>query len=175
MTDLIVVVRGLINDPTGAEQAFTDEVIQNELDLNRFYNSSLPLIPLPNPDGSIYKWRIQTPHWEKDAVLSDTAGTVLVPDTANYIAGLFTFNEAHEELVITGFCYDVYAVCADLLLFWAGRIEQDITKFSADGSSFEFADTAQSKVALASQFAAKSLKYGGVRVIAMVRNDHVID
>jgi hypothetical protein len=177
MVDLIELVRGLINDPAveGGQPEFTDEQIQNELDIEREYFHNLELIPLPNPDGTINKWHAPSNYWDKGAVISDSAGTVLMPSEASYIAGQFTLTEEKDELGLTGFCYDVFAVCSGLLTIWAGRIGRDITKFSADGSSYEFAGEVEGKLKLASLYTKKSKKYGGLKVLGMVRNDHVID
>lgn len=175
MTELVDLVRLLINDPTGTETEFTDDEIRNNLDLVRTYYSKTTLIALPEPDDLVYKWNAPFPYWDKDAVISDSAGTVLLPEQANYIAGQFVLDEAYDDLAITGYCYDVYAVSADLLTIWAGRIGRDITKFSADGSSYEFAGEVESKKAMAKMYAEKSIRYGGVRVVGMVRNDYVTD
>lgn len=175
LADLIELVRGLINDPAGADQQFTDAKIQDELLSEREYYYHLRLQPLPDPDGTIYQWHAPLTYWDKNAVISDTAGTAFVPSDASYIAGQFTLNEAQDDLVITGFCYDVYAVAANLLTLWAGRIGRDITKFSADGSSYEFDGEVENKLKLASLYKEKSKRYGGLRVIGMVRNDHTID
>ena len=172
MADLIELVRGLINDPTGTDSQFTDEEIQNKLDIEREYHNSLALIPLPEPDKTVYKWHAPFHYWDKGVVLSDSVGTVFVPSQANYLAGQFTLDEAKDEVVITGFCYDVYAVSADLLVLWAGRIEREVTKFSADGSSFEFAGESESKLKLAYSYNKRSKKFGGAKVVGMVRNDH---
>lgn len=172
LTDLILMVRGLINDPVGPDEQFADEAIQSELDIEKQYHSRLKLIPLPDPDGAIYKWRSPVKYWDKNAVISNSAGVTIVPEQADYIAGLFTLSEARNEAEITGFCYDVYAVSANLLTLWAGRIERDITKFSADGSSFEFAGEVNGKLNLASIYAKKSRSYGGAAVIGLMRNDH---
>ena len=173
MTSLITLVRGLINDPAGVGAQFTDEDIQQNLDDHREYILNEELDPLPQPDETTYlKWQSSRKHWESDVIFVDPAGTALVPDTANYINGYFTFASHCDQVYANGFCYDVYAACAMLLMTWAGRIEQDITKFSADGSSYEFAGQKDSKLAMASEYAKKSKAYGSVRSIGMVRNDH---
>lgn len=170
MTDLIALVRGLIGD-NEPEPAFTDDEIESYLDLRRDYVLKELLTALPAPDGSQTKWQAAHRYWEADVALTDPAGTVLLPETSDPKSGYFTFSESQSAVYATGFTYDVYAASAELLTVWAGRIEQDITKFSADGSSFEFAGVRDSKLKLASEYKAKSAAFGSVRSVRMIRDD----
>ena len=176
MTGLITLVRGLINDPAGASQEFYDEDIQEQLDEQREYIHLGELTPLLQPDG-ITQLKFQSPYkyWESDIALTDSAGTVLTPTTSDPKSGYFTFTISQNEVYATGFVYDVYAASAVLLTLWAGRIEQDVTKFSADGSSFEFEGLGNSKLKLASQYKAKSTRFGAIHTARMVRDDYNTD
>ncbi len=174
MTSLITLVRGLINDPQSATAQFTDEAIQEQLDNDREYVLLTELSPLKQPDGlTQLKFQSQYKYWETDVALTNAAGTVLTPTTSDPKAGYFTFTTSQDAVYATGFTYDVYAASAVLLTFWAGRIEQDIVKFSADGSSYEFEGSANSKLKLAAQYRAKSTRFGALQTIRMVRDDHV--
>jgi len=172
MTGLITLVRGLINDPAGASQAFTDEDIQEQLDEVREYVRLDTLTPYAEPDDSQLKFQSPYKYWESGLVLTDPAGTVLTPSTSDLKSGYFTFLTSQEAVDATGFTYDVYAASAVLLTLWAGRIEQDLTKFSADGSSYEFEGLGNSKLKLASQYKAKSPRFGAIQTARMVRDDH---
>lgn len=175
MTGLITLVRGLIDDPAGTDATFTDEYIQQQLDAQREYALNEKLEALPEPDESTYlKWSSSHKHWQTDVAFTDPAGTVLVPESADYLNGYFTFGSHCYQVYATGFHFDVYAACVTLLMVWAGRIEQDITKFSADGSSYEFAGERESKLTLANEYARISGKFG-MKSIRMVRDDHFIN
>ena len=171
MANLITLVRGLINDPVGATQQFSDDAIQAQLDLHRDYLLKEALTALPAPDGSQLKWQSAKRNWEADLTLTNPAGTALTPESSDPISGYFTFAESQVAVYATGFTYDPYAAAGELLTIWAGRIEQDITKFSADGSSFEFAGLRDSKLQLAKEYMAKSKAFGSIRSVKMVRDD----
>lgn len=171
MDTLIGLVRVLINDPLSANSQFMDDEIEAQLDLARAWKVER-LQPLPIV-GSLNgtRWQSVNKYWESDVELSNGAGEVIVPDQLDSNAGYFVFAESQDEVTASGFTYDVFAASAELLTVWAGRIEQDITKFSADGSSFEFASVMQSKLKQAESYRAQSKKYGGIRTAKMVRDD----
>jgi hypothetical protein len=173
MTNLITLVRGLINDPVSVTAQFSDDAIQEQLDTQREYVRVNELTPYAEPDG-ITQLKFQSPYkyWESDLVLTNPAGTVLTPTTSDPKGGYFTFTVSQTGVYATGFTYDVYAASAVLLTLWAGRIEQDITKFSADGSSYEFEGVAQGKLKLAREYASKSLRFGAMQSVRMIRDDY---
>lgn len=173
MASLITLVRGLINDPVSVTAQFTDDEIQTQLDELREYVRLGELTPLVNPDG-ITQQKFQSPYkyWESDVSITDSAGTALTPTTSDPKGGYFTFTTSQAAVYATGFTYDVYAASAVLLTLWAGRIEQDVTKFSADGSSYEFEGLGNSKLKLAAEYKAKSSRYGAIQTVRMIRDDH---
>lgn len=173
MTSLITLVREMINDPRGEEAQFTDEQVQTQLDELREYIHLTELTPLMEPDGiTKLKFQSQYKNWESDVAITNFAGTVLTPTTSDPKGGYFTFSTSQAAVYATGFTYDAYATSAVLLRLWAGRIEQDITKFSADGGSFEFEGMREAKVKLASQYETKSTRYGAAQTVRMIRDDH---
>lgn len=171
MAGLITLVRGLINDPVGQTAQFADEDLQAQLDQHREYVLQDALTPYPQPDGTQLKWQSPYKYWETDLVLTDPAGTALTPTTSDPNGGYFTFAESQEAVDATGFVYDVYAASAVLLTLWAGRIGQDIDKFSADGSSYEFVGLQNSKLKQASEYFARSSHFGEITTVRMVRDD----
>ena len=175
MASIITLVRGLINDPAGASQQFTDEAIEDQLDLAREYHHISALTALPEPAGTQLKFKSEHRYWESDVSLSDPAGTVLSPTSSDPISGYFVFGSTQTGVYATGFTYDVYAASAELLSLWAGRIEQDILKFSADGSSYEFSGFREAKLRLAAQYMARSSAFGAIASVGLVRDDHYVD
>lgn len=173
MAGLITLVRGLINDPVSVTSQFTDEAIQEQLDEQREYVHTELLTPYVQPDGiTQLKFQSQYKYWESDVALTDSAGTALTPTTSDLKSGYFTFTTTQDAVYATGFTYDVYAASAVLLTLWAGRIEQDIVKFSADGSSYEFDGLGNSKLKLAAQYNAKSTRFGLAQSVRMIRDDY---
>ena len=174
MAGLITLVRGLINDPAGASQQFTDDAIEDQLDLTRTYRLKEELTALPEPAGTQLKFQSAYRYWESDLSLTNSAGTVLSPTSSDPISGYFVFGSTQVSVYATGFTYDVYAASAELLSLWAGSIEQDILKFSADGSSYEFSGIREAKLRLAAQYKARSNAFGATSA-TMVRDDHYVD
>lgn len=170
MAKLITLVRGLINDPAGAAQTFTDDQIQEELDFYRLYKNDT-LTPLKNQADAVIGWQSAYRHWEDGAALVDDTLTTLSPATADPLQGFWTFAVNPTSVYVSGWVYDVYASAAELLTLWAGRLVNDITKFSADGSSYEFGSVKGQKLALAAQYMARSTTMGGPQSVEMVRND----
>jgi uncharacterized protein (DUF2237 family) len=171
MASIITLVRGLINDPAGASQQFTDDAIEDQLDLTRTYRLKEELTALAEPAGTQLKFQSAYRYWESDLSLTNPAGTVLSPTSSDPISGYFVFGSTQTGVYATGFTYDVYAASAELLTLWAGRIEQDILKFSADGSSYEFSGIRDAKLRLAAQYKARSSTFG-MTSATMVRDDH---
>jgi len=171
MASIITLVRGLINDPAGASQQFTDDAIEDRLDLTRTYRLKEELTALAEPAGTQLKFQSAYRYWESDLSLTNPAGTVLSPTSSDPISGYFVFGSTQSAVYATGFTYDVYAAAAELLTLWAGRIEQDVLKFSADGSSYEFSGVRDAKLRLAAQYRARSSTFGMMSA-TMVRDDH---
>lgn len=180
LADLIVLVRQYIGDGSSdpRDWTFQDEQIQAHLDQTRAYHDNAELDPLGQAgDTKLFSSSIK--FWELGVVVRDPEGSQLALDSeaSNLIAGHFVLeNNTPAAAFVSGWSYDIYAVCADLLVLWAGRLEQDITKFSADGSSFEFAGATKGKLALAADFRAKSdamfsRGLGDIQTVTMVRND----
>ena len=175
MASIITLVRGLINDPAGASQQFTDDAIEDRLDLTRTYRLKEELTALAEPAGTQLKFQSAYRYWESDLSLTNPAGTVLSPTSSDPISGYFVFGSTQSAVYATGFTYDVYAASAELLSLWAGSIEQDILKFSADGSSYEFSGIREAKLRLAAQYMARSSAFGAIASVGLVRDDHYVD
>ena len=170
MATLITLTRGLINDPVGASQAFTDEQVQDGLDNYKLYTNDV-LAALKNQADAVVGWQSSWRYWEGGLSLVDEALVALTPATADLIQGYWTFAVNPSSVYASGWVYDVYASAAELLTFWAGKLGSEITKFSADGSSYEFDLVKNQKLALAAQYMAKSSTMGGAKSVEMVRND----
>ena len=180
LADLIALVRQYIGDGSSdpRDWTFQDEQIQAHLDQTRAYHDNAELDPLGQAgDTKLFSSSIK--FWELGVVVRDPEGSQLALDSeaSNLIAGHFVLeNYTPAAAYVSGWSYDLYAVCADLLVLWAGRLEQDITKFSADGSSYEFAGATKGKLALAADFRAKSdamfsRGLGDIQTVMRVRND----
>ena len=171
MAKLIALVRGLINDHAGTAQIFTDDQIQEHLDYCRLYMND-ELTNLKNQSNAVIGWQSSNRYWEDTAVLVDGSSTILSALSSDPITSYWTFTVNPSSVFVSGLVYDVYAAAAELLTLWAGKLgSSEVTKFSADGSSYEFGSSINQKLALASQYMAKSSILGGPRTAEMVRND----
>jgi len=140
MTDLIAFVRLLINDPSSAANpSFTDEEIQSRLDMNclRIKARNVDSEGTLQTNG-FYKWiEFDAPlgFWETDVVLQRFEGTIVTPDVANYMTGVFTFTNGLnvDELRITGQTYNVYGAAASLMQTMISSMRAQFSAFSVDG------------------------------------------
>jgi hypothetical protein len=190
MSDLIALVRTMINDPNTGTPQFTDQDIQNRLDASRDdirYEQLKEAPSIVNAAStnnqaqfvyadyhSRYQW------WEADVVLQgDLSGNfwkVIAPAASDYTTGYWQFQltpfvngTAPGQLppvYATGKVYDPYCASADLLEFLAAKwaLSFDIM---VNGQKF-----LQSQAADALQKVAKTYRMQQKpRVMRMVRSD----
>lgn len=167
MTQIIDFVRVLMHDPAGANAQYSGEQIQEQLDLMRIYTNDR-LSPCGEP---IAGWQSDYRYWENDTQVSDGIANNLSPLSADPMHGYWTFGSNPAAVYASGWVHDPYGAAAELLSIWAGALGSEVTKFSADGSSYEFGSIKNEKLKLAAQYRAKSLTMGGVKSVRMVRDD----
>ncbi len=171
MTDLIALVRLMINDPSGSGSQFQDLDIQNRLDASRddVRYESLAIAPSivnnasTNNEAqtifadyySAYQW------WEADIVLQAYTGgaawVVVTPVASDYIVGHFQFETnvfvscsvpgQLPPVFATGKVYDCNCAAADLLEFWGASLAgaYDVT---VDGQSLRRSQLMTAKFAV---------------------------
>lgn len=175
MNDLISRVRLLIGDPSGASQQFTDQNIQDMLDLGRVnvVNALLrPAVTLTSNGVLNYTdYYADIGNWESDVVIQNGSFTILTDMSASdYLTGHWTWNLASPgkipPLFITGKYYDLYGASADLLEMWAATWARSYN-FTADGQSFQRSQAAQMMLTQAKQYRKQAL----VHTIPMIRSD----
>lgn len=176
MSDLIAFVRELIFDPSDGDTKFTDQYIQDQLDLNRLdlYTEWLKSADTLTTEGTI-EWHdffAPVPHWETDYVIQQLDGDVVTPDNAYPMIGKFNFT-AHqtEPLAITGKAYNVYRVAGNLMTTWIAEQRSDILSWTADGTTIRKANAISHMSGLARQYLAMAWGFGGSSQIKLVRKD----
>lgn len=130
MAPLITKVRELIDDPTGANQALTDEQIQDALDRSRKEIRYGELQALETRTAGTIEHRdyiagnLGSP-WEV-ATLYSSSWAALNPQTVDLIAGRWTF-AAHQAgpVYISGWVYDLYKAAAEACEMWAAKVKFD--------------------------------------------------
>lgn len=160
MSDLITLVRLMINDPSGPNQQFSDQQVQDRLDTGRddIRYESLTIAPSivnnSNTAGqaqtifadyySRYQW------WEADITLqayyNGQAWVVVTPVASDLIVGHWQFETdvfntgtvpgQLPPVFATGKIYDPYRAAADLLDFWAATV-MTAYDFTADGQTLK--------------------------------------
>jgi len=176
MSYIITFVRELINDPAGASQKYTDQQIQDRLDLNRLdlYASDLKPADTLATDGTIdwLDWYARLPFWETDYQIQEVDGTNKTADTAEPLIGKFHFN-THQEvpLVITGKVYNVYGVAATLMTTWIAEIRAQIQSWTADGTTVQRIGQVSSMQQLASKYFQMAWGWGDSTQVKLVRKD----
>lgn len=174
MTALITRVRSLIADPSGAGEVFSDDTIQEALDITRLNVRYAQLRPAPSITGAgvitYTDYWADIGDWEADVTLWNGAFTEVTPATADLVTGHWTFDVAAPgqvpPLFILGKSYDAYAASADLLDRWSAMLAGDYD-FSGAGQSFRRSQAFQAK----SDLAARYRRLARVHSIPMIRND----
>ena len=157
MAPLINRVRGLIGDPAGPEQAFTDDEVQAALDRTQLLVRYAPLRPLPSLlPGGIVEYRdhvADLTDWEDGELLTDAAYQPVTPVMADRLAGRWSFASpgVNPPVLLTGATYDVFGAAADLLEAWAAKVKLDFD-FTADGQSFARSQKAKALLELAASY-----------------------
>lgn len=142
MADLIALVRGLIYDPTGASQVFSDDQVQAALDDRRtdVYHLSL------SEQGQIGAGGVTTyqnyyagvRHWEGGETVQDGSWATITPTTVDRVRGVWNFASGHlPPVYVTGSHYDVHGAAADLVDQWLSRLALTTYDFSADGADYK--------------------------------------
>ena len=177
MAYLITFVRELINDPAGADQVFTDQQIQDRLDLNRLdrYAEKLKEADTLTASGSI-EWHdffSKLPFWETDLLIQDPDGDTKTPDVSEPLIGKFHFNAAQNELplLITGKVYNVYGVAATLATMLVAELRAQIMSWTADGTTVTRIGQVQNLQKLAEKYYAMSWGWGDSTQVKLVRKD----
>lgn len=173
---LITFVRELINDPAGASQKFTDQQIQDRLDLNRLdlYGDILKSPGTLDTDGTIdYKdFYARLPFWETDYTVQKLSGALNAPTSAEPLIGRFQYaTHQAEPLVITGRVYNVYGVASTLLLMWIAEVRAQIQSWSADGTTIQRIGQVKNMQDLAAKYAAMAWGWGNSTQVKLVRKD----
>lgn len=176
MAYIITFVRELINDPSGPDQKFTDQQIQDRLDLARLDYAAVDMKPLNNlaSDGTIQwkQWFAPYSFWENDYVIQKIGGASSTPDTPEPLIGKFTYlTHQVQPLVITGKVYNVYRVAANLLLAWVAEIRSQIQMWTADGTTIQRVGQVKNMQDLASKYAGMAWGWGNQTQIKLVRKD----
>lgn len=172
MSNLMARVRGLIFDPAGDSQQFTDQDIQDALDPTRQETRYGRLEPLESraPGGAVTYLIFQAPwgDWEEDVELVDGSYNVLTPSAADYLAGRWTFESepAGAVVLIVGKSYDLYAAAADLLLRWSASVKFEYT-FSPGKGNY----TRSQKFAMCMEMVAAYRAKARIQAICAERTD----
>lgn len=154
MSSLISLVRDLIGDPAGTDQALTDNQIERALDIHRwtFRYETLSALPTVTAGVTTYlDWYSDEQYWEADEALYDSAYAALTPSSSEPMYGRWSFSTTQTVVMITGKVYDPYAAAADLLEVLAGKValEYDVT---ADGASLHRSQKREAYLAMAAQY-----------------------
>lgn len=134
---IIATVRGMVDDPAGDDQWFTDADIARALDRRRDEARYYPLAKKATiaPGGTTTYLTFEAPvgDWEGGVALVDSGYHPATPATSDLIAGRWTFAaEPDLPVMLTGFTHDLYGAAGDLLLARAAA-EAAAFDVSADG------------------------------------------
>ena len=116
---LIGRVRTLLDALPNADFRFSDEQIQDALDVRRMEYRYLVLDahPTKTSSGTTYKtYTAPVGDWDTATALYDYSFAALTPDETDCITGRWAFNtEPTRPVYLVGYTYDRYGAAADLL------------------------------------------------------------
>lgn len=161
MTELIGVVRGLIGDTIQAAEQFTDQDLQDSLDMTR---ADVRLFELTGAEtiqsGGTVVWldfySEGYQYWEADEKLQDRNWATLTPATSERQVGHWTFSaNQYPPVYITGKTYDPYAAAADLLETFAANLFNQVD-INVAGQQFAFSQKQKQVLAAADRLRSKA-------------------
>ena len=178
MQYIITFVRDLINDPAGSGQHYTDQQIQDRLDLQRLdlYQDCLHSGETLMPNGTI-EWHdffSDFGFWETDYVIQKINGPVATPDEADPLTGKFHYDTNQTQpLVISGRVYNIYGVASGLLTSQVAEERKKITSWTADGTTIQRLNNMKSLLDLSEMYSARAWGWGRGKFnqVKLVRRD----
>jgi len=176
MEYIITFVRELIHDPAGASQQFSDQQIQDRLDLGRLNLYNHPLCPKDTrTTGGTIEWHdffAGYQFWETDYVIQGSNGTLAPSDVAEPLIGKFHYNgHTPQPLMITGKVYNVYGVAGSLITTVIGTLRNSITSWTADGTTVQRLNQLKTLEDLAKLYAGRAWGWGNTSQVKLVRKD----
>lgn len=172
MAALITRLRRMIQDLAGASQEWTDDELQEALDVHQTVHRYLPLCQEESiaPGGAVTYKRFHAGgqgNWETDAEIVGNTYAVLTPTTSDYLTGRWTFAaEPAWPLYLSGNTYDLYGAAADALETWAARVKCEID-FASEGQNLKLSQKRAAMLELAQTYRAKQAPV----TVTMTRND----
>lgn len=178
MDHLIKYVRTLIDDHEEDTDGayFTDQDIQDRLDLNRRNLYREPLIGsetlAAGGTTEYHDYHSTWPFWESSTILQDAQGTPLTPDESDFLTGYWHFDTDTELycLYLTGRRYDVYGTCAGLLINLVSRLRKEFN-FTADGLTIQRITQVRDLQEQAEMYRRMSWASGNATQVKLVRKD----
>jgi hypothetical protein len=161
MDNLIEQVRDLLADPAGASQVFSDQQIQDALDLRREDLRTYPLRGEPTFGAgqplAYLDYYADCAAWEDEAVLQGGGYQTLTADTAEPLRGHWTF-AAHTPppVYATGKVYDLHGCAADLLRKWAAKEKLSFDFTSSQQQQFLRSQKIKQLLQMAGEYAAQA-------------------
>ncbi|MFN3652350.1 MAG: hypothetical protein ACK47B_22470 [Armatimonadota bacterium] len=156
MAPLLSRLRGLIGDPAGAGQAWSDDELQDVADGCREEARYLPLAPEETRaagGGAAYlSFSAPTGDWEEGPELYDATYQVLIPAISDCRAGRWRFEtEPARPVTLTGRTFDLARAAAEVLEAWAARVKREYD-FASSDQRFERGQQARAMQELAALY-----------------------
>lgn len=176
MEYIIEFVRTLIHDTDNTNYQFTDQEIQDRLDMHRLdlYQDCLRPADTLSATGYIewYDFFSRYGFWEEDYLVQTSSGPEAVPDSVELLVGKFHYNDPRTDvLVITGKVYNVYGVAAKLLATWIASVKGQIQSWTADGTTIQRINQVNAMNSLVETYLAMAWGWGNSTQVKLRRRD----
>jgi len=169
--ELLDYLREMINDPVSGSETFTDNRLQDFLDLHRTDARQMLLFAADtvNNHGTVewFDFYAQIPFWEADAVFQSPTWQYLTPTRSDFLSGNWSFATSQTLPVrITGKYFDMNAAAIDALTRMES-LERGTFNFSADGLSIQRLQKLENIRSLRKEYERRQ----PMRTVRMVRTD----
>lgn len=159
MANLIARVRTML--PPNSSMQFTDDVVEDALDMTRTDARYLTLLPAPTWSGTNilyldYYTDQGLGNWEDDQTLWQFRTRAVIPSVSDNLVGHWTFaSTTLPPVMLIGKTYDIWRAAADLCERWAAALALAYA-FTSDGQTFNRQQATQALLSMARTYRLKS-------------------
>ena len=175
---LIERVRSLVGD-TGLTPAYSDDQIVVALNERREEVRYMDLDALETiqPGGAVVylDFVAHVGFWDDGVELVDASYSPLTPSLSDNLGGRWSFDDPQADVYLTGFTYDVYGACGDLVSSGSGAASAlgagEKIRVTADGTTIEKSSSSSSSDGSSTNVAASFYAKARPRTLSFIRTD----
>jgi len=171
LSDLVALLRLMINDPAGDSALLSDDALADALDNNSHLDEYVALrVRSTIEDGVVVYKSFESVHryWEEGVQLVDGSYHALTPTASDLKRGIFTFSASQSLPVLSyGTWFDINGAAAEL---WGIKASIFADQFdqSVDGGNFSLSQKYDHAVSKQKEYSRLSLKGANVTLLRRI-------